>query len=255
MKKSHVVILVCAFVLIGSGTALALSISNKQPEPEIGNYNDEFVAQYISENKAEINGENGKESVPCFNEDALIFENDGCFQLGTDPGNVSTSFRTDFLERMVKIYPDPLVREYGDFLYLVYDSDKHTRLFLFYSKERTNGMILSGYPIIMKQKLSYNDFSEIHIGNSIEEVEIVDSIIALYLTKFIKLPDDYYKRNLENGIYFSSLHLLTDGILKIEYDRNGEDYIIINITYRKDFILEGGFGKINYEIYETDYVE
>lgn len=228
-------------------------LSYKQPEPEIGSYSPEFVKQYVAENKNELED---SEAIPCFGENELLFENQGCFLLGVDAGSFMVlGFRTDFFEKMVKMYPEPLVRENEDYLYLVYDTEHNSRLFLFYSKEKTNGMILDGYPIVIKEKLSYEDFSKIQSGDSITKINNIDSIVSLYIKEFDMVPDAYYEENKENKIYFSSLHLLSDGILKIDYAREDNDYIAINVTYANDFILEGYNGKTCYEIFEEDYVD
>jgi hypothetical protein len=154
------------------------------------------------------------------------------------------------------MYPDPLVRENEDYIYLVYDTENNIRLFLFYSKDKTNGMILDGYPVIMKEKISYEDFSKIRVGDSIEEVNQIDPIIELYIKQFEMRPEAYYEMDKENGIYFTSVHLLMDGILKIEYERTGDDdYVITNIVYSEDFVLDGLFGETCYRISELDYVD
>jgi hypothetical protein len=256
MKKSSIIVIVGAILLLSVGTALAFSISKKQAEPEIGSYSDDFVAQFVSENKINEQENTNDASIPCYNESELIFENQGCFNLGIDAGsNMASGFRTDFLEKTVKMYPGPLVRENEDYIYLVYCTDKNSRLFLFYSKEKTNGMILDGYPIIMKEKLSYEDFSEIKVGDSIEKVGNIDSIIPLYIEEFDLMPEAYYEQNKENGKNFSSVHLLSDGILKIGYERREGDYYIIDITYEDDFVMDGLDGKTCYKISEADYVE
>lgn len=69
------------------------------------------------------------------------------------------------------------------------------------------------------------------------------------------MPETYYERNRKNGVCFSSLHLLSDGILKIDYDRKGEDYIVCDITYGEDFVLEGKYGETCYKIFIEDYVK
>jgi hypothetical protein len=255
MKKRNVIIIICAMLLICTGTALAFNLSAKKSEPKIGSYNKKFVGNYVSENKTNEQEKYDEMTIPYYSENELIIENQGCFNLGTDAGrNVSSGFRTDFLERMVKMFPDPLVRENEDYLYLVYNTENKYRLFLFYSKEKTNGIILDGYPIVLKEKRLYKDFSEIAVGDSIEKVGCIDKIIPLYIQIFDLLPETYYERNKENGKYFSSIHLLSDGILKIDYDRKGEDYIVVSITYGEDFVLEGEAGDTCYKIFEEDYI-
>ncbi|MFA5676071.1 MAG: hypothetical protein WDA65_06065 [Christensenellales bacterium] len=256
MKKRNIIIIVCTIILITAGTALAFDLSEKKYEPKIESYSEEFVAEYISNNKTSEQKEYDETAVPCYAENELLFNNQGCFNLGIDAGiNIALGFRTDFLERTVKMYPNPLVRENDDYFYLVYDTENENRLFLFYSKEKSNGLFLDAYPIIMKEKLTYGDFMAIKVGDGIEKVGSVDQIIPLYIEAFNLMPDAYYEKNKKDGACFSSLHLLSDGILKIDYSRKGEDYIIDDITYGADFVLEAKNGKTCYKIFAADYLK
>ena len=51
------------------------------------------------------------------------------------------------------------------------------------------------------------------------------------------------------------MHLLTDGILKIEYQRDSAlGYAITDIIYSEDFGLDGLYGETCYRITVADYV-
>lgn len=259
------IVLICASVVIvfllsenpskpkqKPGIAVAKSISERQPEPT-EDYGADFVAQYVREHNTVENLETDETTIPCFREKELIFETWGCFSLGLDADyDYTHSVQWDFMGRVVKMYPDPLVRETDDNYYLVYQTDQDTRLFLFYSKESL--MFLTGYPIIMKETLSYKDFSGINIGDSIIKVSSIDSIMPLYYEHFELRQEANYEYRKNQGIYFTSMHLLSDGILRIDYDRVDGDYVIIDITYNKDFVLEGVYRESCYKIYEMDYL-
>jgi hypothetical protein len=233
--------------------SVAKSISEKQPQPT-GLSND-FASKYVAEHKTVENGETDETIIPCFREYELLHENWGCFGLGRDAGSDHThSIQWDFFEFMVEAFPDPLVREIDDYYYLVYQTDNDTRLFLFSSKEYGNGMFLVGYPIIMKETLSYKDFSEIQVSDSIEKVGSIDSIIPLYYETFELRSEAVYISKKDQGVYFTSIHLLSDGVLQIDYDRKDGDYVVINITFSKDFVLEGDVGDTCYKIFEMDYL-
>jgi hypothetical protein len=89
MKMKNIIIAISVILLIGASTALAFNLSKKQPEPEIGSYSGEFVAQYVKEKKAdEVSDEM---FIPRFSENELIFDNQGCFWLGRDAGSNSAS--------------------------------------------------------------------------------------------------------------------------------------------------------------------
>ena len=149
-----------------------------------------------------------------------------------------------------------LVREISDYLYLVYDTDNNTRLYLFFSKKKSLGVLTDGFPIIMKKKLAYKDFSRLQPGHNMRKVEEIDPVIPLYRRVFDEATDHVLKLNKERGIYLTSVHLLTDGILKIEYYRTDDrEYIIRNIVYNEDFVLNGLDGQTCYRIHDEDYVD
>jgi hypothetical protein len=258
-----VIVLVCesiAIVLILSGNLfkskpgipVAKNISERQPEPTDG-LSSYFPSIYAAKNKTDKNAASDDTVIPCFKEYDLLIETWGCFGLGSDADwDYLHSSQFDLFERMVKMYPEPLVRETDDNYYLVYQTDQDTRLFLFYSKESL--MFLTGYPIIMKETHSYKDFSGINVGDSIIKVSDIDSIMPLYYEHFELRQEASYEYRKKQGIYFTSMHLLSDGILRIDYDRVDGDYVIIGIAYNKDFVLEGKYRDTCYKIFEMDYL-
>lgn len=250
MNKKIVVIVIAALLLIGTGVACTMKISERQPEPE-GGYTIDFVEQYIAEKLSDKNND----VVPCFKEEDLLYDT-GCFALGADAGYYSgaSGFITNLFERVVKIFPNPLIRENDDDIITVYDTDNHTRLYLFFSK-KSKGMFTDGFPVVMKEKLSYSDFSQLKLGDNLNMVESIDSIMPLYTRYFDQATDSVLERNKKVGRYLTSIHLLSDGILKIEYDKVDGNYVITNIVYNKDFILDGLNGKTCYKILDEDYVD
>jgi len=154
-KKMIITITVSAVLLvIGAGVTYAYlsDILERQPEPK-GGYTLDFLKQYVAENLVEDNS-GISDSIPCYKEEELLFGIGKGFTLGADAGyGKSFSFTTNFFERIVKMFPEPLVREIGDYIYLVYGTDNNTRLYLFFSKEKSQGMLTDGYPVIMKKSL------------------------------------------------------------------------------------------------------
>jgi len=257
-KKMIITITVSAVLLvIGAGVTYAYlsDILERQPEPK-GGYTLDFLKQYVAENLAEEN-DAIPDSIPRYKEEDLFFGTGKIFPLGADAGySKGFSFTTNFFERIVKMFPEPLVREIGDYIYLVYDTDNNTRLYLFFSKKKSQGMLTDGYPVIMKKKLAYKDFSQLQPGDNLQNVEQIDPVIPLYRRVFDEATDHVLKLNKEMGIYLTSVHLLADGILKIEYDRTDDgEYVITNIVYNEDFILDGLDGQTCYRIHEVDYVD
>jgi hypothetical protein len=116
-------------------------------------------------------------------------------------------------------------------------------------------MTLDGFPVIMQKKLAYQDFADIQTGDNINKVGSIDPVIPQYVEFFDSSSDAALKGYIGIGAGPTSIHLLTDGILKIEYERTGDDdYVITNIVYSEDFVLDGLFGETCYRISELDYV-
>jgi hypothetical protein len=224
------------------------------------NYRQDFVFQYISEHiDRETKSVSELTIIPYYEKE--LFEDNLCFGVGYDAGmNKDSIIEWDFFEKMVAYFPSPVLRESpnDDYIYAVYESDKHTRVYVFFSQEKSQWFWVDGLTIIMKEKLSYDDFAQLNAGDSIDKVSAIDSIIPLYRKyyfdkledKSIVLPKEYRKD------MFFSCHLLTDGILKITYDKKGNDkYVIKNILFREDFILPGADGDTCYRIQEGYYKE
>jgi len=251
VNKKILVVTLAAALFLCTGAAYALGAFEKRPEPVIGEYGSKFVDQYLAERMSKADSM----AIPCYKQDDLLFENE-CFALGRDAGSYTESgFKTNLFERLVKMFPDPLVRETGDNIYVVYDTDGGARLFVFFSREKNNALFTDGYPVVMKAKLSYENFSKLRVGGSLKDVESIDPVMSLYSNKFDRYTDKVLERNEKAGMKLTSVHLLSDGILKIEYDRAGGGYVITNIAYSPDFILDGLNGKTCYKILDEDYVK
>jgi hypothetical protein len=245
--------IVLCILLSGISIVRAISISSKQKEPTKGEYNIRFVESYIEEKETT---QPNQAIIPCFYEYELLFNNSGRFAIGYDAGfHIHMGLRFDLFEKIVDVFPDPLVRNIGDYIYLIYDTDKQTRLFLFYSLSKSEAFFLDGIPVIMKKELTYKDFANICIGNSLEDVEGIDPVMSVYRRNFDGMNDETISSLNRKGIPLTSIHLLSDGILKIEYERSGRTYEIKNVIYEDDFVLDGLFGKTCYKILEDDYID
>jgi hypothetical protein len=235
-----------------SQTKPAREMSQKQPEP-IGNFSIDFVRQYSAEKLTSANND----TVPCFWEQELLFDTAGCYELGTDGGHFSSAsgFVTNLFERVVKIFPEPRLSVIGDYVYLVYDTENKTRLYLFFSKNKNSCFFADGFPVVMKEKLSYHDFTVLQKGDSIKKVESVDPVMPIYLKKFDEITESTIEQLTKNDDYLKSIHLLSDGILKIEYERTDGGYVVRSILYNEDFVLDGINGQTCYRINDADYID
>lgn len=122
--------------------------------------------------------------------------------------------------------------------YLMYQSDTGARLYLFL---KMNGQqsVTSGFPIWMRETLSYADFKDVKKGMNVKDVAKIDSAMNDYLEQFSSLSFEEYELRYKAGMPFISMHLLTDGILKIVYDVTADDIVVKNIIYSQDFTMGG----------------
>lgn len=259
--KKHIVVLLCLVVLLGiSGvTAYAvITIQEKQSEisktGEVEHIKDFRV--FISENAKGADA--GPLDIPVYTENDILRNNDNCFFIGRDYGLYhGMNARSDYFDRIETIFPSKAIREStdGSYIYVMYDMDSKQRMYLFFSKNKNGYRTLDGFIVLMWKKLSFNDFSGIKIGDSMELVEKIDPVIKYYKQVFDAGNDIAIENYTKMGAPPTSVHLLTDGILKIEYDRVDGNYVITNIVYNKDFVLDGLDGKTCYKITDADYVD
>lgn len=163
------------------------------------------------------------DNIPVYDYNEILHDTQNVgFYLGRDAGSYTgANSRRDFSEAIFTALPTEAIREVpqkGN-VYALYDTDIGIRLYLFFSKEKNDYMTLDGFPIIMKKQLRYKDFAEIKVGDKASLVESIDPIISQYVRFFDTGSDEALKGYTERGAGPTSIHLLTDGILKIEYER------------------------------------
>ncbi len=155
------------------------------------------------------------------------------------------------------VFPSKAVRMLDDgMIYVMYDTESDGRVFIFFSEEKTRYAFVDGYPVLMKKTLSYEDFESLAVGDGIEQVQEIDPIVLKYGERLDTLNDTALANYRVRGRLPTSVHLLTDGILKIEYERDPElGYAITDIIYSQDFVLDGFNGETCYRIVDADYVD
>lgn len=260
MKRSLVILLAGAVVL-GGGSAVAYAVTAiHEKQPDIERVNPGIVddpSAFLAENAAPAGS--GTLGVPVYREEVLVGDNQGCFTFARDSGlRKYYNFRPETFERLQTIFPSAAIRRTaeGGSVYVMYDTDVSGRLYVFFS-DKTHYMFEDGFPILMKKKLAYEDFAGIEVGDGIAEVETVDPVATAYRQVFDTYTDVLIENDIkEFGLPPTSVHLLSNGILKIEYRRDKPlGYAITNIVYGPDFVLDGLDGKTSYKIDETDYVQ
>ena len=218
----------------------------------------EFV-EYIESRKIDFDGDSF-ENIPVYRYEDMTFVTDnGCrIVVGRDSGYYK-GFSGEIYNPAFRIFavcPTDAIREEseGENVYAVYDTDIGMRMYLFFSKEKNEYLRIDGFPIIMSKVLEYKDFSDINIGDKSSEVDSIDPVTSIYTQIWDEGPDDILNMFIKEGAGPTSIHLLKDGILKIEYKRiEPGDYEITDIEYNEDFTLTGFDGDTCYKISELDY--
>lgn len=192
--------------------------------------------------------------IPVYDEDDLIF---GFHWLGKDMSPYSyTNTLPNSIAGMLMEYPGGAIRKLDDGrAYLVYDSDKGTRMFIFMD-ENIGYMASVGFPVVIGERLSFADFEGLKPGDTIDDVCGIDPIGELYRdylerNGFTKTVLDSYSAH---GRPYSSVHYLEDGLLIIEYSMDDSgDLIVSNIVFDEDRKVENVLGReVDYSICETD---
>lgn len=194
--------------------------------------------------------------IPMYREEAILFHESFLFYIGRDSGfyacfNAFGGYPTDML---LTAFPTTAFRQDPDgYIYAMINTDQGGRVYYFLSEAES--IFLDGFPVLMKEKLSYSHFSDLSIGDSITKVGNIDPVIAVYKGIFDAGTDIALENYAKMGAPPTSIHLLTDGILKIEYKRTEtDDYVITDIIYNEDFILQGLAGETCYRIADVDYI-
>lgn len=200
------------------------------------------------------------EDIPVYYEQALIYDvpvvvidycKAACEYYGS--GTMAS------LQELLLCCPNTAFRKCEGRGYLAYDTETGYRVFVF-TDEAHGYKVRTGLPVILRSgsALEYADFSGLSDGDPIDSVCAVDPIAEIYKVKFseyLEYPDPlFFNRGAERGVFYSSIHYLTDGLLLIEYYMNDAREIVIQgMTYSADRILADRSGdNIDYTILDVD---
>ncbi len=268
-RKKITIILVLVFVIVlGIICSVAVNTNSKyhvrQPiGSDANNWSDFQQYSKDSDDYDDLNN-----LVPIYEEEELLFNTNGAFDLGRDAGVYNwLNHRPNSTNIILNLYPTKAIRQKDDkHSYFVYDTDTGYRLFLFFANDTektidSSGIYLQGYPILIKDIKSYKDFKSIKPGCSIDEVCTIDSVAKLHKIQFSEVWELSYlsvkNGGASKGLSCVSMHYLEDGLLKIEYDmlENGE-YVVSNLIYSKDRVITDICGvDIDYNIIGFDLPE
>ncbi len=251
MKNRKWLIYLLSFLLLLFFSSVGLAISKilYREEYPVGNLPDPIdLAEKAVHSEDKLN-------IPMYTESDLLYVN-GVFYLGIDESMYDNlDSRPNSYQAMLAHYPTDAIRMRDDGkAYLVYDCDAGCRLYLFLSEA---AQTVCGFPVIIGSVHSSADFSALSVGDSIDEVEKIDGVITQYKKFLLDVAevDQITADSLaETGYPVTSVHYLSDGILKIEYgmDDSGTLYIT-NIEHSDDFTLINPVGQtIDYTILDID---
>ena len=172
--------------------------------------------------------------------------------------------RTDDIPRL---FPDAAVRERDDHCrYYMVDTYNDSRLF-FFADDHNDFTTICGYPILTRGPLPYEAFAELGAGDPIEAVVSIDPSAELarhllldvfkitqYETMFEQLGSFAVVDGNTVAKTISTLHYLTDGVLRIDYTLNeNKELVIAAMTYGADWKLANAGGVIiDYRILPGD---
>ena len=217
-----------------------------------------FSGDYITDANAKL------EKVPYYSFEQLLFnKRNDTFRLGRDSSEEEYGNKSSHISSLLKECPTEVMRERQDgSRYLVYDTDDNCRLFLMLSNNKVFPLPLNvGFPVIYKNKLSYSDFKDIKPGDTIAKVSEIDDICELYTRTwfdFCHISSESFKIHGEKMQCFSTIHYLTDGLLRIEYGELNEEGVPVvkSVTLYPDYIMETYTGKmLDYTINPLDLPE
>ncbi len=238
-----------------------------------------FHSDFLSDEEAfeimqkEAKKEGEKVTIPVYSEDTLLYgkwvDIDGCYYC-TPPGVDSdgphfqlNTVSSHVLSQILSIFPGGAWRDMGGGKkYLMYDTETGSRLYIFTTDEEYR--TAKGYSMISSKKLSYADMKALKTGQTMDDVMAIDPTAKYVRARYDRLDDVVLGNHVADWQQpINTVHLLTDGVMKLTYERSGEEgsyvYTITDIEYHDDFKMKSVFEypRINSEgeikTIETDY--
>ena len=194
--------------------------------------------------------------VPVYYETDLLFDVNNGYDLGQDASRFDHfGSQPHSASGIISDCPTDAIRvRTNRTVYIVYDTDQGTRLYLFFGSFWETA---DGFPLVINRVMSYEDFKNIEIGDTIDDVAAVDDVTELYKKHYYdnwQLSYIAAKSMCENGYPPTTLHYLEDGILKIEYEMLEDRTLVVSsITYNEKYWLTCYDGDLlNYKIEDAD---
>ena len=260
-RRTYTLLIVVALVML-SGFATVVATrgvqSRKKLDPEAVASFDKYTIDSAIKSIRKDNNDDLTTQIPIYNEEEILF-------LGEELGFAQDHY---FMARMnlrfndtpsiMYQFPTEAVRSRDeDNYYIMYQTDTGYRMYLFFNESLNQAKTPVGYPVVIGEVHSYDEFSSLRIGDSIDDVVEIDSVASLYKTFLL----DYCHFNcyraqeeIKIGWKSASIHFLSDGILKIEYTMKEEGKLeIANMEYYSEYQMkDAGERIIDYHILDID---
>lgn len=201
-----------------------------------------------------------KLSVPVYSDYELLLANnfaplgrDGCAKRGSD-------IRTGINDLLFTFPTDALRKASSGEEYLIFDSERGYREYVFIDRSNDAKPVQKGFPLVIGRLQPYSAFGQLKLGDPIEAVERIDPVAALHRQIILEMRQIHpatAKKYCVGYNALASLHYLTDGILKIEYEMPAEGELVIsNIIYSPEHTLKHFFDtEVCYRIEPIDLPE
>lgn len=200
----------------------------------------EITDQYIEKYLVPIDEKIDQDNIVYYNEEEILYSGQG-YKLGKLAGKPPWLSYIEYphtLAQLVEAYPHPILRDCENgYYYAMYHTENDNRLYVFMTigkSDHNQYMETIGYPIVMTERLQYSDFKDIKKNDKIDFVAEVDPATKLY-------------QNMGKQMPLTTVHLLTDGLLRIKYRVRYGVYLVDEIIFDEDFLEI-------YQIYEQDYM-
>ena len=203
-----------------------------------------------------------KLDIPVYPDDKLLLNN-FIVQIGEDACQFSLFAEfPNKLDYVYELYPTKALRKASTGEeYIIYESQSGYREYVFLKHWEESGLtVTNGFPIVVGELLPYKAFEQLKVGDTIESVGKIDPVAELYKQKMIEVHGyvpESAASSAARGYPITSIHYLSDGLLKIEYEMLEDGSLVIsNMVYSPDYTLKHTVGEvINYRIEPIDLPE
>ena len=128
--------------------------------------------------------------------------------------------------------------------YTMYKIGEKGRLYIFFERDfpRPVDLITYACSVYSEKRLAKSDFDRIKAGDSLEKVIAIDPTAR------------FAKNKYSMGEEGSSVHLLSDGILKFSYTKKENTFVVSEVVYNSEGILPKRFHDYHFRVLPQDLI-